>query len=243
MTKGKRVGCLTRPSLKALIALSGVCCASPIGAQDASLALPPPGSYKLDHIQRTPAGIVLEGDRIPHWLSSYTTGAITLLSFFYSSCRDPAGCPLVWETFENLRETIKQRPDLRGNVRLVFISLDPARDTPDMLRGFARAHQADAARAPWHFLTTYSDVFLQPLLRNMGEEIAIDKDASRPDSLVFNHLLKVFLIDPEGWVREIYSNGSLDPAAILGDIESLLIETGRKAKVGDFRSPLVAPDN
>jgi hypothetical protein len=36
--------------------------------------------------------------------------------------------------------------------------------------------------------------------------------------------LKVFLIDQRGWVREIYSNQSLDPAAILGDIKTLAIE-------------------
>lgn len=231
MTKGKRIGLFVAPILTALIALGGVCCvAAPLGAQGAGLKLPPPGSYKLDHIQRAPAGIVLESDRFPRWLSSYTTGSITLLSFFYSSCRDPAGCPLAWEAFEQLRETVKQRPDLHGKVRLVFISLDPARDTPEMLRGFARNYEADAAIAPWHFLTTYSYVFLQPLLRDMGEEIAIDRQASSPDNIVFNHLLKVFLIDREGWVREIYSTGSLDPAAILGDIETLLIEKSRSAK-------------
>jgi protein SCO1/2 len=37
----------------------------------------------------------------------------------------------------------------------------------------------------------------------------------------------VFLIDKEGWVREIYSNQSLDPAAILGDIETLVLEQAK----------------
>jgi protein SCO1/2 len=43
----------------------------------------------------------------------------------------------------------------------------------------------------------------------------------------------VFLIDKEGWVREIYSNQSLDSAAILGDIETLALEqanTNRQTK-------------
>jgi hypothetical protein len=42
-----------------------------------------------------------------------------------------------------------------------------------------------------------------------------------------NHLLKVFLIDKQRWVREIYSNQSLDPAAILGDIETLSLGAGK----------------
>jgi protein SCO1/2 len=230
VTKGKPVKIVSATRRAALIALAGLCCASSTGAREARLTLPPPGSYQLDHIQRVPAAVVLESDHFPHWLSTYTTGSITLLSFFYSYCRDPAGCPLAWDAFENLRESVKQRTDLHGKVRFVFISLDPARDTPDMLRGFARNYEADAAVAPWHFLTTYSSIFLEPLLRNMGEETAIDRTASSPDNIVFNHLLKVFLIDSEGWVREIYSNGTLDPAAIMGDIESLRLEAEKPEK-------------
>ncbi|MGH6840945.1 MAG: hypothetical protein ACREDV_02470, partial [Methylocella sp.] len=84
------------------------------------------------------------------------------------------------------------------------------------------------AIVPWHFLTTYSNLFLKPVLRDMGEEISIDREASNGGGLVINHLPKVFLIDTQGFVREIYSNQSLDPAMILGDIKTLLIE-GSKA--------------
>ena len=211
------------------IALAGLVQASlSVAAQTgAGLALPAPGSYRLDHIQRVPFGIVLEGNRFPHTLSRYTAGAITLLTFFYSYCADPNGCPLAWEAFEQVRERIIGRPDLRGKVRLVFLSLDPAHDTPDVLKNFARHYEPDAAIVPWHFLTTYSYLFLNPVLRDMGEEISIDQQASSTGGLVLNHLLKVFLIDKQGWVREIYSNQSLDPAAILGDIETLSLEAGK----------------
>ncbi len=185
---------------------------------------PPPGSYTLDHIQRVPAGIVLEGTRFPRALSRYTTGAITLFAFFYSYCADPTGCPLAWEAFEKVRESIIARPE-HGRVRLVFMSLDPAHDTPGMLMGFARRYEAGASIVPWHFLTTYSNLFLRPVLREMGEEISIDREA--PGGVVINHLPKVFLIDKQGFVREIYSNQSLDPSMILGDIETLLLEQSK----------------
>lgn len=190
------------------------------------LDLPKPGTYILDHIQRAPNGVVLEGDWRPRWLSTYTKGAITLFSFFYASCPDPAGCSRVWAMFEEVRKAITQRPDLQGRVRFVFVSLDPTRDTPAMMQMFARDYAADAARAPWHFLTTYSNFFLTPMLRNMGEEISIDRQVSAKDAPVLNHMLKVFLIDREGWVREIYSDASLDAAAIVGDITSLAMESG-----------------
>jgi len=130
-------------SLAAWLLTAGLFCGEGAGVLAASgdaapagggLPLPAPGSYKLNRIQPAPQGVVLEGDRWPHWLSAYTRGKITLLSFFYTSCADRLGCPLAWQTFEEVREAVKQRADLQGRVRLVFISVDPARDTPDMLR-------------------------------------------------------------------------------------------------------------
>ena len=39
-----------------------------------------------------------------------------------------------------------------------------------------------------------------------------------------NHMLKVFLIDPEGWVREIYSTAFLTPDGLLNDARTLAME-------------------
>jgi cytochrome oxidase Cu insertion factor (SCO1/SenC/PrrC family) len=207
-----------------LIAAAGIYAAVlPLRAREPG-KLPPPGSYTLDHIQRVPAGIVLEGTRFPRALSRYTTGAITLFAFFYSYCADPNGCPLAWGAFEKMREEIIARPELHGRVRLVFMSLDPAHDTPAMLTGFARRFESSESIVPWHFLTTYSNLFLKPVLRDMGEEISIDREASSGGGVVINHLPKVFLIDKRGFVREIYANQSLDPAMIIGDIKTLLLE-------------------
>jgi protein SCO1 len=93
--------------------------------------------------------------------------------------------------------------------------------------GFARRYEASASIVPWHFLTTYSNLFLNSVLRDMGEEISIDREASGSGGVVINHLLKVYLIDKQGFVREIYSNQSLDPAMILGDIKTLQLEESK----------------
>ena len=142
-------------------------------------------------------------------------------------CADQNGCPLAWDAFEKMREEIIARAELHGQVRLVFMSLDPAHDTPGMLTSFARRFEASASIVPWHFLTTYSNLFLKPVLRDMGEEISIGREASSGGGVVINHLPKVFLIDKQGFVREIYSNQSLDPAMILGDIKTLLLEESK----------------
>ncbi|HTV33730.1 MAG TPA: SCO family protein [Methylocella sp.] len=192
-----------------------------------AVGLPKPGTYPLDHIQKVPFGIVLEGNRFPHLLSHYTKGAITLFSFFYSACADPNGCPLAFEAFEQVRAALLTRADLRSQVRFVFLSLDPIHDQPEKLRFFEKHYAQDGNPVPWHFLTTYSYLFLNPVIRDMGEDIAFDAEASVGGGFVLNHILKVYLIDREGFVREIYSNQSLDPETILGDIETLSIEAAK----------------
>src|ERR1700731_4031237 len=149
------------------------------------------------------------------------------LRFFIPIAPIQTAVRLPGDAFEAVREGIFARPELHGRVRLVFISLDPAHDTPGMLMGFARRYEASASIVPWHFLTTYSNLFLKPVLRDMGEEISIDREASGGGGVVINHLPKVFLIDKQGFVREIYSNQSLDPAMIIGDIKTLLLEESK----------------
>jgi hypothetical protein len=43
-------------------------------------------------------------------------------------------------------------------------------------------------------------------------------------------MLKVFLIDRDGWVREIYTNSFLVPQVIENDVETLLLERGAKRR-------------
>jgi protein SCO1/2 len=196
--------------------------------QSGGLPLPAPGTYSLDRIQSVPFSVVREGkERYPQLLSRYTTGKLTLLTFFYSHCTDPQGCPLAWAAFEKVRERIKADPALYDQVRLVFFSFDPQHDTPETLQLFANLYAPDAKVAPWYFITSWSNAFLEPTLRSFGQEISAQTDAAGGERVVIDHLVKVFLIDRQGWVREIYTTAFLDPEVILGDIQTLLLEESK----------------
>lgn len=76
------------------------------------------------------------GDRIAF---DVDRGHPTLVSMFYGSC--PAACPLL---IEAIGRTLDQLPPAaRDDVRVVLVSFDPARDTPDRLRALARTHRLD----------------------------------------------------------------------------------------------------
>jgi cytochrome oxidase Cu insertion factor (SCO1/SenC/PrrC family) len=185
---------------------------------------PAPGSYALPPIQPAADGWVLEGNWLPRRLSRYTHDALTLLSFVYTYCTDPIGCPLAYATFDTVKRRVLADPALRGRVRLVSLSFDPVNDTPDAMRIYGGEH-ARSADLPWHFLTTYSTKFLKPILDDFGQDVEIELDAKGAPTRARAHLLKVFLLDRNGQVREIYSTAFLHPEVILNDMRTLALES------------------
>lgn len=186
---------------------------------------PAPGSYRLERIMKAPDGIVLESDGSLRRLSEFTTGKVTLFSFIYTYCSDPKGCPLAYATLHSLKNTIESTPSLRGKVRFVSMSFDPEYDTPVAMRSYGGAEARPKNGLEWHFLTTRNGRELAPMLEGFGQDVSVA--ASKPPGQrapVLSHLLKVYLIDAGGEVREIYSTSWLHPAVLLNDIKTLLQE-------------------
>ncbi len=202
---------------------------APVHAQSPSVApvqdfVPPaPGSYRLPAIQSAANGWVLDGNWLPRRLSRYTHGALTLMSFVYTYCSDPIGCPLAYQTFDTVKRQVLADPLLRGRVRLVSLSFDPTNDTPKAMRLYG-AENARSAELPWHFLTTYSTSALKPILDDFGQDVEIDLDEKGVPTRVRTHMLKVFLLDTGAQVREIYSAAFLHPEVILNDLRTLALE-------------------
>ena len=191
---------------------------------------PAPGTYTLHRIMAAPEGRVLGIDGRPQPLSRYTRELITLLGFIYTTCTDPEGCPLAYRVFDALQEAIAATPSLRGKVRFVTLSFDPARDSPEVMQQYAgsRAVQKDGGLR-WYFLTTRSAHELLPLVDGFGQDVRVTFDRSGGATRrELSHVLKVFLIDRTGEVREIYTSTFLYPRLVLNDIETLLMEEDRE---------------
>jgi protein SCO1 len=186
---------------------------------------PAPGTYTLHRIMAAPDGDVLGLDGRQQRLARFTHERITLLGLVYTTCVDPDGCPLAIQVFDAVAHAVSETPRLRPVVRLVTLSIDPERDTPAAMRGYA-GHRATEGRdgVSWHFLTTRSERALAPLLDGFGQDVRHAADPRRPASRELSHVLKVFLIDRAGFVREIYTSTFLHPRTVLGDIDTLLMD-------------------
>ena len=202
---------------------------------------PRPGTYTLHRIMRAPDGDVLGLDGRPHRLSEFTHGRITLLGFIYTTCTDPEGCPLAYRVFETVKHALEEHygfagaqrvsgglggPVARPPLQLVTLSFDPMRDTPSVMRRYAGSRVSTESRGPrWYFLTTRSARELQPLVEGFGQDVRVIVDrANGTPRRELSHVLKVFLIDPAGFVREIYTSTFLHRQTVLNDVETLLME-------------------
>jgi protein SCO1 len=183
----------------------------------------PPGSYELQRIQAAPDGWLLDAGGRPVRLSAVTRGKVTLLTFFYTYCIDPLGCPFAYGTLSSLRERLMRDPGTTAAARFVSISFDPSHDTPAELRRYGAGFIGDP-RFEWAFLTARSVPELMPLLDDLGQDVSVQLDERGRPTRTLHHMLKMFLVDRDGFVREIYTLAYLQPDVILNDIRTLLME-------------------
>lgn len=187
---------------------------------------PAPGTYRLQRIQRAPDAVLLDARGQQRRLGSLTRDKVTLLTFFYTYCTDAWGCPFARQLMTGLREQLLGRTQAAGRVRFVSISLDPTNDTPEALR-LHDGHEKADGRLTWEFLTARSMRELLPLLEDFGQDVRVEHDEAGRPTRTINHMLKLFLLDRDGFVREIYALDYLHPMMILNDVETLLLEERR----------------
>jgi protein SCO1/2 len=182
-----------------------------------------PGTYKLQKIQSVQDATLLDERGKPVKLSALTQGKVTLLTFFYTYCVDPIGCPFARQTLSTLRDRVEADRNLGGKVRFVGISCDPTIDKPDVVAAYAGALNRDSS-FEWRFLTAPTVPALLPVLDDLGQDVSVELDRHGKPTRTLHHMLKVFLIDARGKVREIYTLAYLQPEVMLNDIRTLALE-------------------
>ena len=200
--------------------------AGPATAPRTEFTPPAAGTYQLQAIQTVAEATLLDERGQLVKLSTLTTGKITLLTFFYTYCVDPLGCPFARGTLTMLRDRILADRQLAHTVRFVGISCDPTTDTPPVLASYA-GDFTSGPRFEWRFTTARTVAELLPVLDDFGQDVSVQLDAQGHATRALHHMLKVFLIDPRGRVREIYSLAFIQPEVMLNDIRTVALELNR----------------
>ena len=77
----------------------------------------------------------------------------------------------------------------------------------------------------WRFLTAQAVPDLLPVLEDFGQDVSVEVDEKGRPTRTLHHMLKVFLIDPRGTVREIYTLAFIQPEVMFNDIRTLDLES------------------
>jgi cytochrome c peroxidase len=164
-------------------------------------------------------------------------GRVTVLSFVYQSCHDTSGCPLATTVLHRIRQDTAEEPDLAERLRLISLSFDPERDTPEQMAHLAHNFRFVQGGSDWLFLTTASREKLQPILDAYGQAVIRERGPDGEATGDLAHVLRVFLIDSERRIRNIYSPSFLHPDLVLNDVRTLFAEAGPKPAPAPGHTP------
>jgi protein SCO1/2 len=140
-------------------------------------------------------------------------GKAVMVSFVYTTCT--GSCPATTLGLARVRKALEKARLWGTRVEFVSISLDPARDTPEVLASYARAYGAEPAA--WHFLTGSPDRVAR-VIADWGMWAKVGPSG------VLDHPSRIFLVDPRGRQREIYNLEFLSPESVLQDVRAVLAE-------------------
>lgn len=190
---------------------------------------PVPGSYTLPVVRAAAAGALLDSEGKALNLRDLTHGRITVLSFIYTRCAAPKACPYATGVLNELHVASAEDKVLAKNMRLVSMSFDPEYDTPQRLAAYSEVVREQKLGCEWRFATAKSRGELQTILDAYGQAVDKRGNAADPQGPLY-HIMRVFLIDQEGRIRNIYSSGTLDLRLVVADVKTLLLEEARLSK-------------
>ncbi len=183
---------------------------------------PAAGSYALPPLGPAGDGQVLDMSGRPLHLHDVFGDKLVLMGFIYTHCPDVNGCPLASYVMKQVQNRLLESEDLKDQVRLISLSFDPMLDNPAAMSEYS--HHFRRQNFDWRFLTTASDAELQPILEAYGQwrQVLYREDGSYSGSM--SHILRVYLIDRDKAIRNIYSAGFLHADTVLNDLRTLQIE-------------------
>lgn len=148
--------------------------------------------------------------------STELAGKVWVADFIFTTCAGP--CPLMSTHMAAL-----QRATADLDVPLVSFTVDPEKDTPEVLTEYAKRYKADPER--WLFLTGEKQTLYDMIQR--GFLLAVDDgsltEGGKPGPGIITHSVKFVLVDRQGRIRGFYSGDSAGVVdEIVPDIERLL---------------------
>jgi protein SCO1 len=137
-------------------------------------------------------------------------GKVWVADFIFTHCAGT--CPLMTSKMRKLQDT------LPAEIQLVSFSVDPAQDTPEVLKQYAEQNGADPKR--WLFLTGNKEAIYKLSLD--GFKLGLD-DTGGSVAEPITHSTRFALVDRQGRIRGYYGMDDEDAMdRLTKDVKALL---------------------
>jgi protein SCO1/2 len=159
---------------------------APVLSQSTTRLIPARVLQAFELIDHTGAAFTLERLR-GHW---------SFLFFGYTHCPDI--CPTTLNTLNALARTIGTLPAPASTPQYVFVSIDPERDTPELLAKFVPYFNPT-------FIGVTGTASTIDMLTKQLSVMHMKIESDRPDNYLMDHSAALLLIDPQGNLHALMS--------------------------------------
>jgi protein SCO1 len=136
-------------------------------------------------------------------------GKVVVVTFGYTQCPDV--CPT---TLSDLSSAVKKLGPDASRVQVLFVTVDPKRDKPELLKQYVPAFNPD-------FLGLYGDAAATQRATGDFKVYAQERAGKTPDTYTVDHTAQTFAYDKEGRLRLVIGYGAT-PDAMASDFRILL---------------------
>lgn len=147
-------------------------------------------------------------------------GKALAITFIYRECPLPEFCIKMSSQFADMANQIASDPEAKDKIRLLSISFDPERDTPEKLKQYGLGYLGKDAADD---LTVWNlAIGTDKEVRAVADFFGLKYETDATDNTQINHSLVTAVIAPDGKVTRIFSGGRWTSDDVLAELKRTL---------------------
>jgi protein SCO1 len=147
-------------------------------------------------------------------------GKATAVTFIYAECPLPEFCIKMSTNFSDLANELRDNAEMRDKVRLLSVSFDPERDTPEKLRSYGVGYLGNQAKPD--FTIWQLAVGEDAEVRKLADFLGLRYETDPNDKTQINHSLRTAVIGPDGKVARVFTGSGWTKSELLASLRSTL---------------------
>jgi protein SCO1 len=148
-------------------------------------------------------------------------GKALAITFIYAQCPLPEYCIKMSKNFSDLANEVNANENLKDKIRLLSISFDPERDTPEKLKQYGIGYLGKDSKAT-DFKVWQIAVGKDAEVKKIADAFGLRYEQDVNDKTQFNHSLRTIVISPEGKVTKILPGNEWSNAELLNELQTTL---------------------